>query len=215
MDYMISREGQEYGPYTLADLQRYVASGEILLTDMARSEGMTDFLAVSQVIGTIPVPATLPHISLAPAANEYPDPPNLHWALVLLFSFLTCGLFDIAWAIVLAVWIKKLVPASRAIYYYGFYVACFVIIVVLSAVAAAQQSNNGIVGIFQLASVVVSLAARYSLRNALEQHYNSAEPMGLGLSGIMTFFFGAIYFQYHMNNIVRRKNLDRLSLSTF
>ena len=53
MNYFITRDGQQYGPYTLADLQRYVASGEILLTDLARSEGMSEPLPVSQIIGTI------------------------------------------------------------------------------------------------------------------------------------------------------------------
>jgi GYF domain 2 len=66
MNYLISREGAEYGPYTLADLQRYVASGNVLLTDLARSEGMTDWVPVSQVIGNIPVPA-LPRLSAGPA----------------------------------------------------------------------------------------------------------------------------------------------------
>jgi hypothetical protein len=56
MNYFILRNGQQYGPYTLADLQRYVAAGSILVTDMTRSEGMTDWIPVSQVIGNIPVP---------------------------------------------------------------------------------------------------------------------------------------------------------------
>jgi hypothetical protein len=61
MNYFISRNGQEYGPYTLADLQRYVAAGSILVTDMTRSEGMTDWVPVSQVIGNIPVPVVAAH----------------------------------------------------------------------------------------------------------------------------------------------------------
>jgi hypothetical protein len=56
MNYFISRDDQEYGPYTLADLQRYVAAGSILVTDLTRSEGMNEWVAVSQVIGNIPVP---------------------------------------------------------------------------------------------------------------------------------------------------------------
>ena len=64
MKYYIQRQLQEYGPYTLADLQRYVAQGNILLTDLTRSEGMTDWVPVSQIIGNIPVPAP----SLPPAA---------------------------------------------------------------------------------------------------------------------------------------------------
>ncbi|MGO8986704.1 MAG: DUF4339 domain-containing protein [Terriglobales bacterium] len=38
MNYFISRNDQQYGPYTLADLQRYVASGSILVTDMIQSQ---------------------------------------------------------------------------------------------------------------------------------------------------------------------------------
>jgi hypothetical protein len=69
MKYYIQRQLSEYGPYTLADLQRYVAQGSILLTDLTRSEGMTEWVAVSQVIGNIPPPATAPLIQpVAPVA---------------------------------------------------------------------------------------------------------------------------------------------------
>ena len=57
MKYYIQRQLNEYGPYTLADLQRYVAQGSISLSDMTRSEGMTEWTPVSQVIGNIPIPA--------------------------------------------------------------------------------------------------------------------------------------------------------------
>ena len=118
MNYFIIRDGQEYGPYTLADLQRYVAAGQILLTDMARSEGMSDPQPVSQIVGTIPVPVAAPYQPAAPAMPYYPDPPNLHWGLVLLFGIITCGMFSIVWALILASWMKKVAPQSRAIYWY-------------------------------------------------------------------------------------------------
>jgi hypothetical protein len=60
MKYYIQRQLSEYGPYTLADIQRYVAQGSILLTDLTRSEGMTEWVPVSQVIGNIPAPAAIP-----------------------------------------------------------------------------------------------------------------------------------------------------------
>ena len=60
MKYYIQRQLNEYGPYTLADLQRYVAQGSILLTDLTRSEGMTEWVPVSQVIGNIPAPVSAP-----------------------------------------------------------------------------------------------------------------------------------------------------------
>jgi hypothetical protein len=39
MNYFIKREEKEYGPYSLADLQKYVASGNILLTICAAAKG--------------------------------------------------------------------------------------------------------------------------------------------------------------------------------
>src|SRR5258708_33335862 len=56
MNYLIKRDLSEYGPYSLADLQKYVASGNILVTDLCRSEGLADWVPVSLVIGNIPVP---------------------------------------------------------------------------------------------------------------------------------------------------------------
>ena len=84
MNYFIKRDEKEYGPYSLADLQKYVASGNILLTDLCRSEGLTDWVPVSQVIGNIPVPPIIGGggdgncVPLAPAgiAGAACTPPN-------------------------------------------------------------------------------------------------------------------------------------------
>ena len=96
MDYFVTREGQQYGPYTLSDLQRYVGTGEVLLTDLAISDGLTEPVPVAQIVGNIAAtPTTFPSASASTLA-VYPNPPNLHWALVLLFSLLSCGLFTIA-----------------------------------------------------------------------------------------------------------------------
>src|SRR4029077_20523552 len=72
MNYFIKRDPNEYGPYSLADLQKYVASGNILLTDQYRSEGLMDWVPVSQVIGNIPVPAATQPAPAAPAAYAAP-----------------------------------------------------------------------------------------------------------------------------------------------
>ncbi len=212
MNYMISRDGQEYGPYSLGDLQRYVASGEILMSDMTRSEGMTEFMPVSQVIGTIAMPVPATYAPMVSALPDFPDPPNLHWGLVLLFEVLTCGMFDAAWGIVLGVWMRKVSPQSKALYYYSAWAVCLVAIFFSSFIAAQQHASNSFTSILQLTSFVISMFARYNLRSSLENHYNTAEPMGLALSGVMTFFFDVIYFQYHINDIMRRKNLDRMSM---
>ena len=115
MDYFISRDGQQYGPYTLADLQRYAASGEISLADLATSEALTEPVPVAQIIGNIAAPAVFTTVSPISCNGCLPDPPNLHWALVLLFSVLTCGIFVLVWEIVLAAWVKGSIrKASRS-----------------------------------------------------------------------------------------------------
>jgi hypothetical protein len=72
------------------------------------------------------------------------------------------------------------------------------------------RSSSPVSGLLELAYVVVLLVGRFKLRTSLERHYNTDEPMGLALGGVMTFFFGCIYFQYHLNDIMRRKTLDHL-----
>ncbi len=72
MKYYIQRGLNEYGPYTLADLQRYVASGNILLTDLTRNEAMQEWVPVSQVIGNIPLAPPAP---MQAPANPYGSSP--------------------------------------------------------------------------------------------------------------------------------------------
>ncbi|WP_446744419.1 DUF4339 domain-containing protein [Silvibacterium acidisoli] len=211
MNYFITRDGQQYGPYTLSDLQRYVASGEILLTDLAFSEGMAEPLPVSQIIGTIPVPQPVYQVSAMNTDSLYPDPPNLHWGLVLLFDILSCGLFQIAWDLVQSSWMKKVAPQSKAFYYYCACAGCGVLIFFVSFFQAQHHHHSPLLGLLQIADFILVLIGRFSLKASLEQHFNTVEPMALQLSGVMTFFFGGIYFQYHLNDIVRRKNFDRMT----
>ena len=60
MPYQISRGGQMYGPYTLEDLQRYVASGNVLSLPTWPGEEMADWLPVSQILGGAPGAAVAP-----------------------------------------------------------------------------------------------------------------------------------------------------------
>jgi hypothetical protein len=221
MTYQVSRNGQMYGPYTLEDLQRYVASGNILPTDMARSEDMSDWLPVGQILGIAPLgtagtagatgipapdyaaPSTYPQ----PTGIAYPDPPNLHWGLELLLGFVTCGFFVVVWNLILAAWANRIEPASKALI---FYIAATVLIAlnigsswgIMIAVAHHAQPHHSLLGnLISIACWVVRLIARFTLRDTLEQHYNGPEPLGLRLNAVMTFFFGGIYFQYKLNEI--------------
>jgi hypothetical protein len=203
MSYFITRGGQQYGPYTVADLQRYVGSGEIVLNDLARREGTSETVPVSQIIGNIPAQQVQPFAA-------YPDPPNLHWGLVLLFSLLSCGLFSVAWNLVQAAWMKKVAPQSTALYYYVAGLCVLAAVAFASFETVYAHSSHAIAGGMNLVYAILLLIGRFSLRSSLEQHYNSVEPMGLSLGPVMTFFFGDIYFQYHFNDIMRRKYAARL-----
>src|ERR1039458_5423049 len=137
MLYYVSRNGQNYGPYKREDLHRYVASGNVLPTDLAKSDEMADWIPVSQVLGAsmpaapAPVVAYGAPVAAYPAATAiYPDPPNLHWALVLVIGMFTCGIFSIVWMFVQASWMRKVNPNSKALFYYiaGFVVYAIAIV---------------------------------------------------------------------------------------
>ncbi|NYF78072.1 DUF4339 domain-containing protein [Granulicella arctica] len=213
MTYTISRDGQEFGPYSLSDVQRYVGTGNILLTDLARAEGTTEWLPVAQVVGTIAVaPAAVPTAAYAAPTTQYPDPPNLHWALVLLIGIFTCGLFMIIWDLIQALWIKKVQPDTKALTYYLIFLGFWILNLVCSfgriAFPMSYRLANHVAAPLAGLSLLVSLAVlvlmivyRFVMRSSLERHFNTAEPVGLTLGPIMTFFFGDLYFQYHFNRI--------------
>lgn len=209
MNYFITRDGQQYGPYTLADLQRYAASGEVSLNDLATSDASSEPIPVAQIIGTIAVPTPAMQGPYAVETQEFANPPNLHWGLVLLFAVISCGLFTIAWEIVQAAWMKKIEPNSRAIFYYGVGAAVLLTVFLLAIINASSRVSDPMVPIFRIIYFVLSLAGRFSFKASMEDHFNGPEPMGVSLSGVMTFFFGGIYFQYYINDIVRRKEYDR------
>lgn len=203
MNYFIKRDLQEYGPYTLSELQRYVASGNVLLTDLCHSEGATDWVPVSQVIGNIPVPQAAPAPTqasiAAAAAARYPSPPNLHWALVLLIGIVTCGIFLWVWAIVQASWVRKVQPASKGIILWSSAILLSLLEVVVSTMP--NNSAQGLMILFRLAGAILWISGSFSMKNSIEEHYNTDEPIGLNLNGVMVFFFNVFYFQYHFNQI--------------
>jgi hypothetical protein len=172
MKYYIQRGINEYGPYNLADLQRYVASGNILLADLTRNEGMTDWVPVSQVIGNIPIPVpaapaatssspvhsgtpvagsiygAAPAYSTAPRAVGIagPTPPDLHWGLVLLIGSFTCGIFYNVWILIQASYIRKIRLGNKGmpliIGGLAAQLSCFIALFAAGAAAAASGRES-------------------------------------------------------------------------
>jgi len=210
MNYMLMRDGQQYGPYTLADLQRYVAAGNVLITDLVKSEGMENWVPLSQVIGNIPVPVAPVQPAAVPMSSQYPAPPDLHWGILLAIDIVTCGLFGWAWIIVEAAWVKKVQPQSK-----GFtYVVAAVGLFVVATIASLSHSSQAFGAAINLAAIALWLMGIFGMKSAIEDHFNTAEPIGLRLSGVMVFFFNVIYFQYHFNEIARAKKAQQLGFAT-
>ncbi len=187
---------------------------------MARSEGLSNWVPVSQIIGNIPVPLRQP-VQAQPSFAMFPSPPNLHWGLVLLFGVLSCFLFFVAWQIVLGVWMRKVLPTSKALFLYitaaGIAWGTSFLVGIVGSLVPGSDPSGGFVVILAVANVLLQLTgiaigiwARFSMRADLEKHFTIAEPYNLHLSGVMTFFFDVIYFQYHLNNIAEWKRAAQM-----
>jgi len=222
MNYYVNRQGQIFGPYSLADLQRYLAQGNVVPGDLARAEGTEEWVPVERVVGNIavqPAPAQVnygqvPVYGQAGTAAQPgvaaagPVPLGLHWGLLLLLSIVTCFIFSSVWAFVEAAYAQKLRTKSKPLIFYGIgiplaYVANFMRAFMRGYTRAAPL-DSGIdvtASLLLLGAVVLIIAGHFSLKNALEEYYNGTERYGLQLSGVMVFFFNVFYFQYHLSRI--------------
>ena len=210
MEYFVKRGEQRFGPYSLADLQKYVQSGNILTEDLAQSEGMERWIPVLQVLGNIPAPSTV--AEAAPFAVAEPQlvplPPNLHWSIVLILGFVTRQLFNLIWAMIQANWARKLSGDNKPMVLVAMYPAG-IIAGTLTNVLYRHAAPLG--GLLIIGGAIVYLFGMFSIKAAMEEYYNSTENIGLQLSGAMTFFFSTVYIQYHINSIARWKKTGVLS----
>ena len=215
MTYRIARNGQIYGPYTLLETQRYIASGQVIPTDLAQADDMQEWLPVEQLFPTSPV-YVAPHPGGLPTL--FPDPPNLPWWVALLLGIVTLGLFFQIWDIVEAAWMRRIDATSIALF---LYLAEFV--VYLAKLPTTRHNLPYNIGygprvesdhslLLTLSGLVLLLASRFVFRNELLRHFNRAEPIGLRLNWILTLLFGGLYFQYHFNRINEMKRALRISV---
>jgi GYF domain 2 len=210
MEYFVKRGEQRFGPYSLSDLQRYVQSGNVLSEDLAQSEGMNEWVAVSQVLGNIPTMARADGagILIEPESRLVSLPPNLHWSILLILSAITRQLFNLIWAVVQGNWARQLSGDNKPLVLVAMYPAGM-IAGILAAMLYRQTAWVG--GLLFLAGGIAYLFGVFSIKAAMEEYYNSTENIGLTLSGAMTFFFSSIYIQYHINRIARWKRTGLLS----
>jgi hypothetical protein len=219
MEYFVQRGEQKFGPYTLVEMQEYAQAGRILPTDLAKSEGLADWIPVSQILGNIPAHVAAPVAVTAPV-ETVPLPPNLHWGLLVLILVVTrifvnvlSLLFNWAWALLLANWARRLSGDNKAMVLVAMYPAGFLAGLLTIGYASATHSP-GIIAIgviLIIGGLIAYLVGIFKIRDAMEEYYNSRENIALTLSGVMTFFFSTIYFQYHINRIAKWKQTGMLS----
>jgi hypothetical protein len=210
--YRIRRGTQEFGPYDGGALERYIASGNIVMSDYVEANGSGVWIPLTQLVGYQPGPAAYPPVAPSPympqatpspygqalSANPVELPPNLHWALVLVLSMVP--FFGLVWGFLLAAWARRLNGNTGAT------VAMAIGSVGIVAYWIALISQAQALGLlFALVGGIANLIAMFSIRSSMEEYYNSQENIGLSLSGVMTFFFNLIYLQYHVNRITRWK----------
>src|SRR5258708_16443003 len=220
MKYMLKRGEETYGPYSLADLQRYVQSGNLVCTYLTKSEGMADWATISKVIGTVQVPVT-PVFGMPAAASVYgmpvapdtgvesvPLPPNLHWVLLLVIDVVTRSLFNWIWSIIQANWARKLDGDNSTLIITATYPAALVAAFIALAWAGMNDSGTaGMIGLLLgLAGLIANTIGAFKVKSAMEAYYNFNENIGLSLNGVMIFFFGSIYIQFHVNRIAKWKS---------
>jgi hypothetical protein len=221
MDYFVQRGEEKFGPYTLAELQEYVQSGRVLPGDLAQSEGMNEWVPVSQILGNIPIHVTAAPVAVAPPAELVALPPNLHWAVLLIiivlgrifFAALSL-IFNWVWVLIQANWARKLSGNNLAMVLVAMYPAGFVAGIFAFGIGAASGETTALLatgGLFFIAGFIAYIVGIFKIRAAMEDYYNSRENIALTLSGVMTFFFSSVYLQYHINRIASWKKTGILS----
>jgi hypothetical protein len=146
-----------------------------------------------------------------------PVPPGMHWALVLVLAWVTLGIFGVVWVFKQAGFVQKIDPTSKAkmLLALGVLAMFSQVALILAGIALGSTEMIALLSILMMllyvGYIVAWLLAIFGMRNSLLKYYNTVEPIGLKLSGAMTFFFNFLYFQYHFARIAEWKRTGRLA----
>ena len=184
--YTVARGEERYGPYTFDQLREYAKSGAVQPADLVWTPGMAAWSRVRELLG-----------------EKDPKPPSLHWAIVLVLAIVTWGFFALVWMFVHAVWIRRIDPASKALYVLSGGLA--LVLVVGFGLGVTGVDSAPIELLAQLGWTIAALVAYFDMRAAIEARYS------VELSGIMTFFFNVLYLQYHLRRIAKGEHTPHYS----
>ena len=218
MNYYVARGGQQYGPYTEETVRSYLGAGSLYASDNIREESSPVWTTIGQLF-QVPVatptmmqPQAFPMQAYAVPQQGLIVPPNLHWFIVLILSITWIFLF--IWAIVQASFARKIDRSSNALWAFILWTAASIALLVFDiqlTLGNAAQSNAPLASVGAIGALICYLAGVFSIRRSMLNYYNTIEPIQLNLSGVMTFFFGIYYLQYHMSRIARWKKTGILT----
>jgi GYF domain 2 len=166
-------------------------------------------------------------------------PPGLHWFVLLLLGCLTGGILMWIWIFVQASFVKKIEPRNKAIMWLllgilgtvgslgtlVYVIAQFhidfaalrdpeAVTALVNLIVAYLKENVALIIVCYAGSFlggICMIVGYFTMRGGIQRYYNTVEPIGLRLSGVMTFFFNILYFQYHFRRIARWKTTGQLS----
>jgi hypothetical protein len=196
-------------------------TGHVVASDLVYSDGMTEWVPVSQVLGNIPIPGTATAGLETVPVPTVPLPPNLPWPVLLVcyLSYVPIPFFKlisflpVIWAFFQANWARKLSGKNTALVLVSMNLAGLFSGAFLAGIGAVVHTAGlaAFGGLLILAGAICLIAAAFSITGAMEEYYNTVENIGLNLSGAMTFFFNVIYIQYHVNRIARMKQSGEIA----
>lgn len=141
--------------------------------------------------------------------SSLPPPPSLHWGLVLLFTFLTFGIFGIVWPFIQANWVRKIDRHSSATLLLalalGCYIAGYAMIMGATPSADGSGAHPGMAGLgvlLELVYVVLFVCGFFSMAGSIRRRMESCGvPVDIG--GITLFFFNVWYLQAQLSWLAR------------
>ena len=156
-----------------------------------------------------------------PYSPEYPAPPNVHWAVLFAIWIIIVILTELfvprplwrlvtvlafcPWPLYLCLWMRKLDPKSKSLFWV---LAGIAGEVVLAEFPVRHNPNTFMIALVIVLVIILfalPVVAIFVIRAELQKHYNGHEPIGLHLDPIATFAFSFFYFQYHLYDIAQAK----------
>ncbi len=143
-----------------------------------------------------------------------PVPPDLHWGAVLALSIVTFGLFWFFWSYKVAVFVRKIDPASNAVKQalgmvaiLAFQIVAFVLLTVVVMLSNSDLGDHAAAfwKVLDSAIGLINIFMVFGMKKSLVWYYNVKEPIGLKLNDLMVLVFGVLYLQFHLSNIATSK----------